>query len=80
LFGLNTLGAAISIQTKDGRSDAGTSLELNGGSFGRVAGEFEHGGMNSQGLNWYLAGNLLFEDGWRESSPSNVRQFLGNVG
>ncbi len=80
LFGLNTLGAAISIQTKDGRSHTGTSLELSGGSFGRGAAEFEHGGLNSKGLNWYLAGNLLFEDGWRESSPSNVRQFFGNVG
>ena len=33
-----------------------------------------------KGLNWYLASDLLFEDGWRESSPSNVRQFFGNVG
>ena len=38
LFGLNTLGGAISIQTKDGRSNPGTSLALSGGSFGRVNG------------------------------------------
>ena len=31
-------------------------------------------------MNWYLAGNLFFEDGWRESSPSNVRQFFGKLG
>ena len=37
LFGLNTLGGAISIQTKDGRSNPGTSLAMSGGSFGRVA-------------------------------------------
>ena len=59
LFGLNTLGGAISIDTKDGRSHPGTSLEVSGGSFGRRAGEFEHGGSNSKGLAWYVAGNLF---------------------
>ena len=80
LFGLNTLGGAISIETKDGRSDPGTMLTLYGGSFGRIAGELEHGGSNSKGLNWFLAANLLFEDGWRQYSPSDVRQFFGKLG
>ncbi len=80
MFGLNTLGGAISLQTKDGRSQPGTSLQLSGGSFGRKIGELEHGGSTAGGLNWYLASTLLFEDGWRTSSPSNVRQFFGNVG
>jgi outer membrane receptor protein involved in Fe transport len=80
LFGLNTLGGAISLQTKDGRSHPGTALELSGGSFGRKMAELEHGGSNSKGFSWYGATNLLFEDGWRESSPSNVRQFFGKVG
>lgn len=80
LFGLNTLGGAVSIQTKDGRSHPGTSLQLNGGSFGRRAGEFEHGGSNSKGLSWYVAGNLFREDGWRQLSPSEVRQAFGKLG
>ena len=81
LFGLNTLGGAVSIQTKDGRSQPGTSLQLSGGSFGRRAGEFEHGGSNSKtGLSWYLAGNLFREDGWRQFSPSEVRQAFGKLG
>ena len=42
--------------------------------------EFEHGGSNSKGLSWYVASNLFFEDGWREHSPSNVRQFFGRLG
>jgi outer membrane receptor protein involved in Fe transport len=65
LFGLNTLGGAISIETKDGHSAPGSSLSFNGGSFGRRAAEFEHGGSGSNGLSWYLAGNLFREDGWR---------------
>jgi outer membrane receptor protein involved in Fe transport len=80
LFGLNTLGGAISIETKDGRSNPGTTLTLYGGSFGRKAAELEHGGSNSKGLSWFLAGDLLFEDGWRQYSPSDVRQFFGKLG
>jgi outer membrane receptor protein involved in Fe transport len=80
LFGLNTLGGALSIQTKDGRENPGTVLSLYGGSFGRKAAELEHGGSNSKGLSWFLAGTLLFEDGWRDASPSDVRQFFGKVG
>jgi outer membrane receptor protein involved in Fe transport len=80
LFGLNTLGGAISLRTKDGASHPATVLQVSGGSFGRKTAEFEHGGSNAKGWNWYLAGNLFFEDGWRQSSPSNVRQFFGKLG
>jgi outer membrane receptor protein involved in Fe transport len=81
LFGLNTLGGAISIDTKNGLSQPGTTLQLNGGSFGRRAGEFEHGGSNlKKGLSWYVAGNLFREDGWRQFSPSEVRQSFGKLG
>ncbi|HEY1947858.1 MAG TPA: TonB-dependent receptor [Bryobacteraceae bacterium] len=80
LFGLNTLGGAISIQTKDGQSQPGVTLQVSGGSFGRRAGEAEYGGSNSKGLSWYVAGNLFREDGWRQFSPSEVRQAFGKVG
>ncbi|MEO8051221.1 MAG: TonB-dependent receptor [Acidobacteriota bacterium] len=80
LFGLNTLGGAISIQTKDGLSQPGASVALSGGSFGRRAGEAEYGGSDSKGWNWYGAGNLFREDGWRQFSPSEVRQAFGKLG
>ena len=80
LFGLNTLGGAISIDTKNGYSQPGTTIQLSGGSFGRRAGEFEHGGSNSKGLSWYVAGNLFREDGWRQFSPSEVRQSFAKLG
>jgi hypothetical protein len=80
LFGLNTLGGALSIQTKDGYRAPGFALGLSGGSFGRKLGDLEYGGSNSKGLDWYLAANLFFEDGWRTDSPSNVRQFFGRIG
>lgn len=80
LFGLNTLGGAISIETKDGRSQPGTTIQVNGGSFGRRAVEFEHGGSNRKGFHWYVAGNLFHEDGWRIASPSDVRQGFSKLG
>ena len=43
LFGRNTLGGALSLQTKDGKHNAGTSVQGLGGSYGRYAFEFEHG-------------------------------------
>jgi outer membrane receptor protein involved in Fe transport len=80
LFGLNALGGALSVQTKDGRNQPITAIELGGGSFGRGMVDFEHGGANAKGLNWFLANDLFFEDGWRDDSPSNVRQFFGKLG
>src|SRR5262249_47479220 len=80
LFGLNTLGGAISVTTKDGTSAPGLALSVNGGSFGRRAGEIEYGGSNAHGLNWYVAGNLFREDGWRQFSPSEVRQTFAKLG
>jgi outer membrane receptor protein involved in Fe transport len=80
VFGLNTLGGALSVQTKDGYRHRGTNLQVSGGSFRRGTFDFEHGGANSGGLTWYLANSFFFEDGWRDASPSNVRQFFGKLG
>jgi outer membrane receptor protein involved in Fe transport len=79
LFGLNTLGGALALTTKDGYSAPGTTVSLGGGSYGRKIAEMEHGGSRGA-WNWYGAMNLFFEDGWRQSSPSNVRQFFGRLG
>ena len=81
LFGLNTLGGAVSITTKSGLSEPGGSLSINGGSFGRREGDAEYGGASAKtGLDWYVAGNLFREDGWRQDSPSEVRQSFGRLG
>jgi outer membrane receptor protein involved in Fe transport len=80
LFGLNSLGGAVSIETKDGRSKPGASVSVHCGSFGRRALEFEYGGSSAKGLNWYVAGNLLHDDGWRIKSPSDVRQMFAKIG
>lgn len=80
LFGLNTLGGSLSVRTKDGISHPGSMVQVTGGSFGRKMADLEHGGAAARGLNWFLAGSLMFEDGWRDTSPTNVRQFFSKIG
>ena len=80
LFGLNTLGGALALQTKTGGNAPGTSVQAIYGSDVRRSIEFEHGGSKAGGLNWYVAGNLFKEDGWRDDSPSDVRQIFGKFG
>lgn len=80
LYGLNTLGGAISLQTKDGISHPGTSLELLIGSNRRRSAELQHGGSNDKGLHWFTTATLFRESGWRDESPTRVGQFFGKVG
>lgn len=79
LFGLNTLGGALSLRTKSGFQFPNTSLEFSGGSWGRRQAQFEHGGYSGN-KDFYLAGNWFREDGWRQFSPSDVKQFFAKTG
>jgi outer membrane receptor protein involved in Fe transport len=80
LFGLNTLGGAVSVQTKDGVSHPGLDGVLTYGSSGRKEAQAEWGGGKATGFNWYLAGTGFHETGWRYASPSDVRQGFGRFG
>jgi outer membrane receptor protein involved in Fe transport len=78
LFGLNTLGGAISVHTKNGFDFEGTELELSAGENGRRQGIIQHGGNNGN-IGWYVGATKFEEDGWRVNSPSDVKQFFGKV-
>jgi outer membrane receptor protein involved in Fe transport len=80
LFGLNTLGGAISITTKDGVSNPGFGGQVLYGSSGRKAVEAEWGGGKATGFNWFISGNAFHESGWRFDSPSDVRQGFAKLG
>src|SRR2546422_671636 len=79
LFGLNTLGGALSIRTKSGAQYPGTAATLYGGSFGRRAAEAQHGGSNGE-FDYFASASGFREDGWRAQSPSDVRQFFSKLG
>lgn len=81
LFGLNTLGGALSVQTKSGRTNPGGAVEAYMGSWGRKAGSAEFGGVTQDGnIDYFISGNVFSEDGWRDYSPSDVGQLFGKVG
>lgn len=75
VFGLNTLGGALSMQTKNGFDFQEHSLEAYTGSFGRDSGTIESGGSDGN-FAYYLTGSITKEDGWRDFSPSRVEQLF----
>ncbi len=80
LFGLNTLGGALAVQTKDGLKNPGSVVQGLAGANQRAAIEFETGGSRADGLHWFVTGNRFHEQGWRADSPSDVGQLFGKLG
>ena len=79
VYGLNSLGGAITIQTKSGLTSSGLSVSAYGGNYGRRSVEGEYGGSHGP-WNWFAAGTLFHEDGWRVQSPSSVKQSFAKLG
>lgn len=79
VFGLNTLGGALSIQTKSGRTNPGTEIEAYGGSFGRRSIQAETGGALGH-FDYFFTGNYFYENGWRDVSTTRVLQGFGKFG
>ena len=78
-FGLNALGGAISVQMKDGFTFQGTSIDVMGGSYGRIQSSLQWG---KQVGPWatYVAVEGAHDDGYRQFGSSNVRRFYGDIG
>jgi outer membrane receptor protein involved in Fe transport len=79
VFGLNTLGGALSVKTKSGHDDTGTEFEAYGGSFGRRSFQGAIGGEFGN-FDYFFTGNYFDETGWRDNSPTRVYQGFGKVG
>src|SRR5262245_48273332 len=79
LFGLNALGGAIAVRTKDGFSSADTRAEVTAGSFGRVGVQAETGGAFNDELGYFVTASILDEDGWRDYSPTDAQQIFGKL-
>lgn len=61
IFGLNTLGGAFALKTKDGFNNAGVDADILTGSFGRKQLQVE-GGWNNGTVGLFAAGNFFLED------------------
>jgi outer membrane receptor protein involved in Fe transport len=80
LFGLNALGGAISINTKNGFDNPGTRAEALAGSWGRVGIQAETGGSVDDTFSYFVTASYLDEDGWRDYSPTEAKQMFANLG
>lgn len=81
VFGLNTLGGALSVQTKNGRTHQGGAIEVTGGSWDRKTVSAEYGGVSEDGsIDYFVAGNYFDENGWRDHSPTEVKQIFAKLG
>lgn len=81
LFGLNTLGGALVLATKNGAEHGGLGVTVQGGSFGRRAAQVEAGGTltTDRSLDWFVAGNHDEQDGYRWYTYSRVDQVFGKL-
>ena len=78
LFGLNTLGGALSVQMKDGFNSEGHNLEVYGGAFDRIVASAESGGNNGA-WGYYANVHYFDEKGWRDLSASDAINFYGGL-
>lgn len=73
LYGLNTLGGALLLTTKNGFTDKGGSLDVSGGSWGRIQIDADFG-VHGRNLGFYAGIGSSYETGWRDYSSSRVQQ------
>ena len=80
LFGLNTLGGALVLTTRNGANDGGVGATVQGGSFNRRALLGNAGGtLAHTSIDWFISGNLDNQDGYRWYTRSRVEQIFGKV-
>ncbi|CAN7712262.1 TonB-dependent receptor [Paraburkholderia sp. DD10] len=78
-YGFNTLGGAISISTKNGKTSPGGEAEVALGSWGRKTAQIEQGGTLGANLDYYVTGSVANDNGWAEQNASRVRQAFGKL-
>ncbi|AIO71187.1 TonB-dependent receptor [Burkholderia multivorans] len=78
-YGLNTLGGALAITTKNGSTSPGGAVEVGAGSWGRKTVQFEQGGRVGDRVDYYLNANVANDNGWADHNASRVRQIFGKL-
>jgi len=81
IYGLNTLGGAIAMQTKNGKLFNQGRIEGTVGSWDRTAGLIEYGGIiDGTNVDYYFGYKHSSEHGWRDHTPSHLNQAFGKIG
>ena len=72
-FGLNALGGAVAVKLKTGFSDPTAEASVSAGSFGGWAAQAQRG-YAGNGRSVFLMAAVTHDGGWRDFSPSDLRQ------
>ena len=79
VFGLNTLGGAISVNTKSGFDFPGTALTVSDGTWNRRTVNAETGG-HGETVDYFIATSFMDDNGWAQHNPTLVKQLFGKTG
>jgi hypothetical protein len=79
VYGLNALGGAVTIDMKDGFKYQGFESDTRFGSFTRAQESLQYGTRLG---NWasYITLEDIYDRGWRQFSPSQIRRMYADVG
>lgn len=80
LYGLNTLGGALALETRSGESHPGVEAELSTSSKGRRRADLGYGVRGSGGWHSFVGATLFDDDGWRDHSDGRMGNALVKVG
>ncbi len=78
VFGLNTLGGSVLVETRDGRRDPGGEVGVEAGSFGRTAESARIGGVRGD-WSYFVAARNQHENGFAPYNPSGNRTLFAKA-
>jgi len=79
VYGLNALGGALTMEMKNGFNFEGGEADIMGGSFGTRQFTLQYG-KRVGNFAAYIGGNAYNDEGFRDFSPSQVRQLYADIG
>lgn len=80
VYGLNALGGAVNVITKDGFSFQGVEIDAKVGSFGHKSGSVQAGHQVGNRWGAYVAAEIIDEEGWRDLSPAEAKHVFADIG
>jgi outer membrane receptor protein involved in Fe transport len=80
LYGLNTLGGALVLATRNGLTDPGGSLDVASASHGRRQADLSFGLRGEDGWHGFVAATEFRDRGWRADSPGSLGRFFAKAG
>jgi len=80
LYGLNTLGGALALSTKSGRSHPGFEAQVSDSSSGQRRTDLAYGYDSGERWHAFLAAALFNDRGWRQHSDGRLGNLFAKLG